>query len=419
MMWTWLNWLSVFIYGTALTLSFLNIKPTRKNVFAVVLLTVFCIAAQALMVSLWGFEAVNKAYPLIVHLPLFLLCVYFYKIQPASALISILTAFLLTVPRNLLGQVAATLFPGAEYAMDMAKFLITFPLLFLLLRFWSPGSRIFLRQRSQVLWIMAIPFELYYITAYVTTVYTDLLWQSNVLTTGTVGMLFALVLCALSSVVGRQNERVLTLQQRQKLLSLQSSETEKRMEEIRYSQQKTRAMRHDMRHYLQIIDSYAAEGDTAAIQEYIRQVQTGIDETVVSQYCLNEQVNLVLSSCVGKAKKQDVEIVVSADIPETLEDDRTLDLCILLANAMENAVTAAAETAKPWVELSCGTVGEKLVVLVSNSCGERVEFENSIPKSHRAGHGFGTYSIAMLAEKHGGTADFSCRDGIFTMRAVL
>jgi hypothetical protein len=72
---------------------------------------------------------------------------------------------------------------------------------------------------------------------------------------------------------------------------------------------------------------------------------------------------------------------------------------------------AAAKTAKPWVELDCGMVGEKLAVQVTNSCCEEVAFKNDIPQSGRAGHGLVTYSIAELAEKHGGTADFSCREG--------
>jgi len=49
----------------------------------------------------------------------------------------------------------------------------------------------------------------------------------------------------------------------------------------------------------------------------------------------------------------------------------------------------------------------------------QVVFENGIPKSSLDVHGFGAFSIAALAEKHGGTADISCRDGLFTVRAAL
>jgi len=108
---------------------------------------------------------------------------------------------------------------------------------------------------------------------------------------------------ALSSVVERQNDQYVSLKQRQALLELQSSEMEKRLEKIRYSRQKARVMRHDLRYYLQIIDGYAAEGNDAAIREYVWEIQTSIDETAIAQYCFNEQVNLVVSSCVGKAEK--------------------------------------------------------------------------------------------------------------------
>ena len=82
----WLNWLSVFVYRMVLTLSFLGVKPTRKNIAAAAALSAVCLLAQWTLASIWGFEVVNKAYPFIVHLPLFLLCVFFYKKSPASAL---------------------------------------------------------------------------------------------------------------------------------------------------------------------------------------------------------------------------------------------------------------------------------------------------------------------------------------------
>ena len=419
MIWVMLDWISVFVFGTVLTLSFLGVPRSLRSVAAALWLTAGCLAVQVVLAHFYGFDAVNKAYPLIVHLPLFLTCVFYFKKPPARALFALLTAYLLTIARNFFGQLLAMALPDSVYALDIAKFAVTVPLLLLLLHFWSPGAREFLRQRAQVLWIMVIPFALFYLLAYATTVYTSLLLESNVLVISFVMTLFAVVLCALSSVVGQQNERYLSLKQRQALLELQSSETEKRLEEIRYSQQKTRVMRHDLRHYLQIIDGYAAEGNDDAIRKYVREIQTGIDETVVKQYCLNEKVNLVVSSCVGKAKKHGVPISAAADVPETLEADRALDLCVLLANALENAAAAAAQTAEPWVKLRCGEVDGKLVVQVTNACTGQVTFENGIPKSRRAGHGLGAYSIATLAEKHGGTADFSCRAGVFTVRAVL
>ena len=89
-----------------------------------------------------------------------------------------------------------------------------------------------------------------------------------------------------------------------------------------------------MRHYFQMIDDYAAKGNTAEIRSAIHQIQKGIEDTAIRQYCLNEQVNLAISSFVRKAEKQGIEVAVNADVPEKLDESLTLDLCILLANAM-------------------------------------------------------------------------------------
>jgi len=419
MNWTVLNLISVLVYGTLLTLSCLEIKPTWKNSAVVAGLSFCCLLVQSFLVNTFGFDAIFRAYPLIVHLPLFLLCVFFFRKSPAASLFSLLTAYVLTVPRNWIGNALAVFFPGSEAAPDILRTAATIPLLILLLIFWTPRAREFLRQRNQTLWIMAIPFELFYALSYITTVYTNLLLESNILVIGFVMTLLSLLLCILASVVGKQNEQVLTLHEQQDLLKMQSSETEKRLEEIHDSQQKMRILRHDMRHYFQMIDDYAAKGNTAEIRSAIHQIQKGIEDTAIRQYCLNEQVNLAISSFVRKAEKQGIDVAVNADVPEKLDESLTLDLCILLANAMENAATAAADTKDAWIRLNCGMVSEKLVIQVSNSCEGDIFFLNGIPKSRRAGHGFGAYSIAALAERHGGTADFSCRDGVFMVRAVL
>lgn len=419
MLFMWLDWISVFLYGVVLTLSFLKLKLTRKNIMAAVFLSLGCIAIQIVIVYLWGFGVVNKAYPFIVHIPLCVLCVYYYKKSVASSIFALLAVYMLTIPRNLLGLVPSILLPDIPYALDTYKTLITIPLLILLLRYWTPGTWGFLSQPDRILWIQMIPFALYYIIAYATTVYSQILYDTNILVISFIMTLFAIFIFMISSIVGIQNNRVLILQQKQNMLKLQSTETKLRLDETKRSQQQARIIRHDTRHYFQMIDSYAAAGDITSIRDYIRQLNTKIDETIVKQYCLNEQVNLVLSSYICKATDLGIKISIDADVPDKLNDDLSLDLCILLANAMENATTASAKTENPWITLNTGMVGDKLVIQISNCCKSDVVFENGLPKSNRIGHGFGSYSIITLAEKHGGTADFTYKDGVFTVRAVM
>jgi len=419
MIWEMLNWVSIFIFGVILTISFLSVPHAKRSVFLILCLSTFCFFLQIILVYFYGFEAVNKVYPVIVHLPIFLTCVYCFKKKPSAVVFAMLTAYLLTTPRNFFGQLAGLCFASSPDAVNIGKLIVTIPFLLLLLRFWSPVAREFLGQPSQSLWIMSIPFVLYYVLSYVATVYTNLLLESNILFISFIMTLLALILCALSNAIRVQNEKYLSLREHQELLELQSSETKKRLEEIHLSQQETRTIRHDMRHYLQLIDTLASEENIKGIRAYIREIQTGIDNTVVEQYCLNEQVNLVISSYVGKAREQEIEFKTTVNLPETMEAKKTLDLCILLSNALDNAVTAAANTKNPWVNLHCAFVDGHIVVQVKNCYFGRIKFENGIPKSSTPGHGFGSFSISTLAEKYGGTADFACHDQVFTMRAVL
>ena len=175
MIWEMLNWVSVFIFGVILTISFLSVPHAKRSVFLILCLSTFCFFLQIMLVYFYGFEAVNKVYPVIVHLPIFLTCVYCFKKKPSAVVFAMLTAYLLTTPRNFFGQLVALCFAGSPDALYIGKFLVTIPFLLLLLRFWSPASREFLHQRSQSLWIMSIPFALYYVLCYATTVYTNLL----------------------------------------------------------------------------------------------------------------------------------------------------------------------------------------------------------------------------------------------------
>lgn len=87
-----------------------------------------------------------------------------------------------------------------------------------------------------------------------------------------------------------------------------------------------------------------------------------------------------------------------------------VDLTVILANALENAVRAAGETNAPWLDVKIGVVGGSLAVEVENSCAG-VKFargahgEKFLPASAflsgREGGGMGLKSIAAAAEKSG------------------
>lgn len=108
-----------------------------------------------------------------------------------------------------------------------------------------------------------------------------------------------------------------------------------------------------------------------------------------------------------------------------------VDLTVILANALENAVRAAGEAEKGRLDVKIGVIGGSLAIEVENSCSgvrfaggkqrEGAFLPASAFVSERKDGGLGLGSIAATAEKYGGEAMF-CYDGekaVFTARVRL
>ena len=98
------------------------------------------------------------------------------------------------------------------------------------------------------------------------------------------------------------------------------------------------------------------------------------------------------------------------------------ELCSLLSNGLENALRAVKELPpeRRTVSLYCGVQRNKLLIEITNPCGEAVTMRDGLPVSDRgAGHGFGCLSIQTIARRNGGLCEFSCGGGQFRLQVML
>ena len=176
-----------------------------------------------------------------------------------------------------------------------------------------------------------------------------------------------------------------------------------------------------MRHHLQIIDSYIQSGNKEMAREYIRQVDATIESTIITEFCKNKAANLILSSWEGKAKKRDVKLNISSVLPEICPISE-IEICIVLSNAIENAVNSAAMVEEPTnrtVEIKCKADEKKFYLLIENHFSTAPVFVDGLPVSNEKGHGTGTKSIVAVVQKHTGVYSFSVKEDKFILRVVL
>ena len=99
------------------------------------------------------------------------------------------------------------------------------------------------------------------------------------------------------------------------------------------------------------------------------------------------------------------------------------DLCILLSNALENAIHACQPFAAKGIDCTIDVQfyerEGKFFLQVINPCGEDVRFENEIPVSDRPDHGIGVQSICAIVDRYRGVYAFSARDGQFILRLSI
>lgn len=195
-------------------------------------------------------------------------------------------------------------------------------------------------------------------------------------------------------------------------------------EEICKKMEMGRTYRHDMRHHLTVLEGLAVNGNNEDIVQYIGGLGGQLRGIEQETYCENAKVNAVLSSCISRAKEVGCSLTVKGQIPREIPFD-DMDICSILANALENAVQAcrnngAAE--ERWIRVSVVfEENRKLFISVENPCDVPLRFDKFgfpiVPK--REGHGIGLKSIEAVTKKYNGLFQCAYREGIFQVKAVL
>ncbi len=186
----------------------------------------------------------------------------------------------------------------------------------------------------------------------------------------------------------------------------------------------TREYRHDMRHHLAVIEGLAKQGECDKIIEYTNNLNGSFGKLAGMSYCKNPEINAILSEYIGRAESAGCRVTQDLKLPEMLPFEEN-DVCLVLANTIENAINACSELPeeKRYINISAEYAdGHRLLVSVKNPCSHTVEFdENGSPVTDGSSdeHGIGLRSVKRIAEKYNGFMRCMLENGEFVFQAVL
>jgi Signal transduction histidine kinase regulating citrate/malate metabolism len=218
----------------------------------------------------------------------------------------------------------------------------------------------------------------------------------------------------------RQMQRQFDMQSEQQLLKLQVVALQNQSKAIWESEEKTRILRHDMRHYVQNISTLLQAGDIQHAIEFTSKTGNILEEAKITKYCENPSVNAILAYHLEAAKKEGISVKTRLDMGETPVD--AMELSTVIANAIENARNACRmmpEGSAKSIELVCVSKPHFVFECSNTYSGDVLFDKNGMPSSNVEGHGIGTRSITAFAKKYNALIDYQAGSGIFKLRILL
>ena len=200
-------------------------------------------------------------------------------------------------------------------------------------------------------------------------------------------------------------------------LSLQSASIN-RMETL-YN--RTRSFRHDIKNHILIMNMLAEQENYGELKNYLRDMSGVIDESDYVRISGISVVDAILNEKMYEA--QSLSITTSYDVINLDKNNiAPLDLCIILSNALDNAIEANShiENANDrYIKLKVHGNETFSVISVSNPVFGTPKKNSSglfaTSKSDTDAHGYGLKSIENTAKKYKGEMLAKAEDGVFTL----
>ena len=193
------------------------------------------------------------------------------------------------------------------------------------------------------------------------------------------------------------------------------------LEVIMESQNRVRALRHDMKNHilaLQILVQRKEAEETNKYLDSMKNFMTNPEEYVKTG---NDAVDSLLNYKIQKADEVLNVVETKISIPEQLRL-RSFDLNVLLGNLLDNAIDASMQTEDKKLKITIKLDKGILFLNICNSCqmiadGKKNFLETT--KEDKANHGIGLKNVRRIVEKYHGDITFFYENNIIQTDVMM
>lgn len=179
--------------------------------------------------------------------------------------------------------------------------------------------------------------------------------------------------------------------------------------------------RHDYNNHLLSILSLIQRNECSQAEEYIQDLRRSNNksESELHIFYTGNGLADALLSDKSSALDKSCKIEYSGIIPDSIDN---VDLCVILSNALDNAIEACNALTSPGVISVYATKQQGYFVLSIKNPTVCSENYYSIPpttKTDKENHGMGLYNIENTVNKHDGQMKIKCENGSFELMITM
>lgn len=172
-----------------------------------------------------------------------------------------------------------------------------------------------------------------------------------------------------------------------------------------------KAMRHDLRHQLAVLQGFTAAGNLQQLHQYLEEMTGAIPTPAECAWCENYAVNAIADYYLSLLRQEGTTLDIRLEVPKSTGRVSDMELCIVLGNLLENALDASrvVPPEQRFVRARSHVQGNFLSLRIENGYSglfEEHEGEYLSTKrrddSQRPVRGIGLSSVKSICEKHEG-----------------
>lgn len=184
-----------------------------------------------------------------------------------------------------------------------------------------------------------------------------------------------------------------------------------------------RGIRHDINDHIMVLGNLLEKGNTDEAVTYLNEWQNGFPIPEINAKTGNPVTDIVISEKRREAEEAGIDFVQNFHYPSSGKVE-SIDIGVILNNALSNAIRAASESDNPRIEVKSWKNNNAYLIQVKNCFSGKLSLDpqTGLPetsKDDKESHGYGLINMKRITEKYYGTIQLEQEENMVIFTALM